>query len=167
MFGSCRLQGWHCRRSQKDWGYSWMGTTNKRPTDSQFVGLRWSQTKVHWGILHIARASRSTNVEEWSSCLRRLLRSKSSGAKGKTGVRTNPYVAHEICLARSVNICIPEKIGMCTRVTRQSGILSHKAIERSWEELSDLRLQVCGSVICLEDMDAISLWLEVWSSYRL
>ena len=108
-----------------------MGPTNKRLTDSQLVGLRWSHTKVHRGILHIVRASHSTKMEECSSCLERTMRSKCSGAKAKAGVRSYPHVAHEICVARSVNVCIPEKIGMCTRVTRQSGILSHKAIERS------------------------------------
>ena len=143
-----------------------MGTIHKRPTDSQLVELWWLQTKVHCGILHNVRASHSTNVEECSSCLERALRSKCSGDKGKTGVRTIPYVAHEICVARSVNVCIPEEIGMCTRVTSQSGILSHKAIERSRKELSYSRLIVCGSVMCLENMDTISLWLEVRNSYR-
>ena len=86
-----------------------MGPTNKRPTDSQLVGLRWSHTKVHRGILHIVRDSHSTKMEECSSCLERTMRSKCSGAKAKTGVRSYPHVAHEICVARSVNVCIPEK----------------------------------------------------------
>jgi hypothetical protein len=84
------------------------------------------------------------------------MRSKCSGAKAKTGVCTCPHVAHEICGARSVNVCIPEKIGMCTRVTRQSGSLCHKAIERSREEPSNSRLKVCGSVLYA---------LKIWTQY--
>jgi hypothetical protein len=69
---------------------------------------------------------------------------KRSGAKAKTGLRTCPHVAHEICGARSVNVWIPKKIGMCSRVTRQSGILCHKAIERSREVPSYSRLKVAA-----------------------
>jgi hypothetical protein len=65
------------------------------------------------------------------------MRNKRSGAKGKTGLCTCPHIAHEIFGARSVNVWIPKKIGMCSRVTRESGILCHKAIERSREEPSD------------------------------
>ena len=44
--------------------------------------------------------------------------SKCSGAKANTGVCTCPHVALEICGACSVNVCIPEKIGINTRVTK-------------------------------------------------
>lgn len=44
--------------------------------------------------------------------------SKCSGAKANTGVCTCPHVAREICGACSVNVCIPEKIGINTRVTK-------------------------------------------------
>ena len=124
-----------------------MRTTNKRPTDSRLVRLRWLLTKVHCRILHIVRASHSTNVEECSSRLERTMRNKRSGANGKTGLRTCRHVEHEIFGARSVNVWISKKFGMCSRVTRQSGILWHKAFERSCEEPSHSRLNVRCSVL--------------------
>jgi len=147
MLGSCRLQGWHRRRSQKDWGYRWMRTTNKRPTDSRLVGLRRLLTMVHCRILHIVRASHSTNVEECSSRLERTMRNRRSGANGKTGLRTCPHVEHEIFGARSANVWIPKMFALCSGVRRQSGILCHKAFERSWEEPSHSGLNVRGSVL--------------------
>jgi len=84
------------------------------------------------------------------------MRNKRSGAKGKTGLRTSPHVAHEIFGSRSVNVRIPNKFGMCSRVTRQSGILCHKAFERSREEPSHSRLNVRGSVLY-----ALKIWTQI------
>ena len=111
-----------------------MGTTSKRSTDSQFLGHRWFLLQVRCSILHIVRASHSTNEEECSNVLERTLQSECFGAKVKIGVRTYPHVANAICGVRCVNVCISEKNGMCTRVTRQSGSLCHKAIEKSLEK---------------------------------
>ena len=75
------------------------------------------------------------------------MRNKRSGANGKTGLRTCPHVEHEIFGERSVNVWIQKKFGMCSGVTRQSGILCHKAFERSREEPSHSRRNVRGSVL--------------------
>ena len=90
-----------------------MGTTSKRSTDSQFLGHRWFLLQVRCSILHIVRASHSTNDEECSNVLERTLQSECFGAKVKIGVRTYPHVANAICGVRCVNVCISEKNGMC------------------------------------------------------
>ena len=135
-----------------------MGTTNKHPADSKFARLRRLLIHVRWGIIDIVLASYIINEGTKGS--------KCSGAKAKTGVCTCPHVAREICGACSVNVCIPEKIGMYTRVTRQSCSQCHKAIGRSQEVPYYSRLKVCSSVICLENMDPISLRLAVRSWYQ-
>ena len=62
--------------------------------------------------------------EEVSSVLlEQTMRSQYSEAQAKTSVHTCPPVAHGICRVGSVNVCMPEKNGICTRVTRQSGSL--------------------------------------------
>ena len=101
-------------------------------------------------------ASHSTNVEECSSRLERTMRNKRSGANGKTGLRTCRHVEHEIFGVRGVNVWISKKFGMCSRVTRQSGILWHKAFERSCEEPSHSRLNVRCSVLFAQ-----KIWTQI------
>ena len=98
-----------------------MRTTNKRPTDSQLVGLRRLLTMVHCRILHIVRASHSTNVIECSSRVERTMRNKRSGANGKTGLRTCRHVEHEIFGARSVNVWFSKRV--CRRIIQ--GMYEH------------------------------------------
>lgn len=129
-----------------------MGTTNKRSIVSQFLRHRWLLSQVPCVILHIVWVSHNTDQEECSKVFEKIMWSKCSKANAKTSVHTWPDIAHGMCVVHSSNVCIPEKNGMCTRVTGQSCSQSLKAIERSREELSYSLLRVCGSVICLEDM---------------
>ena len=108
-------------------------------TNSNYFA-RWLLLHVCCSILHNGKASHSIKEVECSNVLERTMRSEFYGAKAKTGVRTCPHVAHGLCGVRSVNVSISEKIGIFTRVTRQSGSLRLKAIERSREELSHSRL---------------------------
>jgi hypothetical protein len=84
----------------------------ERPTSVQLIRSWLSLMVTNKGSLRDfthCPACHRTNVEECSSCLERTMRNKRSGAKGKTGLRTCPHIAHEIFGARSANVWIPKK----------------------------------------------------------
>lgn len=145
----------------------WLNGIDQQASD--WLAVCWDSMVTNTGSLRDSRhcpGLLQSNEKECPTYLERTMRSKCFGAHANTGFRSFPHVAHEIRGARSVNVCILKKIGMCTRATRQSGSLCHKAIELPREKPSYPRLKVCGSVLRLEDTDAISQGLAVWSSYR-
>ena len=74
-------------------------------------------------ILRIVKAWHSPDEEVSSVVLEETMGGQYSEAQAKTSVHTCPPVARGICRVSSVNVCIPDRNGMCTRVTRQSGSL--------------------------------------------
>jgi hypothetical protein len=58
--------------------------------------------------------------------------------------------------------CFVHRIGMCVDVGRESSGILVPTVEDSWEELSYSWSGISSHGLCIEDLEALSLWAEVW-----
>ena len=79
-------------------------------------------------------------------------------------VDNNTGVGSARCSQAILNIlwCFVHRTGMCVDVGRESSGIRVPPIEDSWEELSYSWSGITSRGSCTEDLEALSLWAEVW-----
>ena len=83
---------------------------------------------------------------------------------GKREVDYNTYLIHAWCSQAILSVlwCFLHWVGMCANARRESHCVFISTAEGPWEELSHAWLGISSSGSCIENMEALFIWEEVW-----